>query len=91
LSPRFSQRPTLGEFIAVAKQRFGYALRRTVPIGGSFGKERLKYLFRKKDGKIIDLPFQADHARLSQNSFEALCQNAGIPEEDFRRKEDDEG
>ncbi len=79
----FSQRPTLGEFIRGARSH-GWVIRRLKPLGGQFGKERLKYRLRKNDRKIVDLPLQNEDERLSQTSFEVLCQNTGIPEEDFR-------
>jgi len=72
--------PTLGEFIERAKL-FGFA-KRTISVPGL---GRIRYLKRddKPEPKIVDLPPIHEGQRLSRDAVETLCENTGIPREDF--------
>ncbi len=85
MPPRFSQGPTLGEFIEVAK-RYGWTVVRLSALGDSFGRQRIKYLRRRaRSGRveIVDLLVSNESERLARSTLEALCENSGVPLEDF--------
>ena len=73
--------PTLGEFIAGARV-YGYT--RHVIRLSELGT-RIVYLRRGKGAAVtlIDLPALRDSDRLTRAATERLCEQAGIPREDF--------
>jgi hypothetical protein len=77
---RFSQMPTLGEFIARARQ-LGW-VRTTIRIRGI---GQLTYLKRNREGTspaLVDLPPMRENDRLTRNDLESLCERTGVPRED---------
>lgn len=79
--PRFSQPPTLGEFIAQAK-RYGYTLRFVSPHGGRRGPDVIGYLWRNSD-HFAELPGIRENDRLTRDQLELLCSKLAIPLEDL--------
>jgi hypothetical protein len=55
--------------------------------GGYFGRRRIKDLRRYKGNtlEIVDLVVDREDERLARATPEALCQNSGVPLEDFGR------
>jgi hypothetical protein len=81
VAPAFSQMPTLGEFIARARQ-YGYT-KHTIRIP-ELGM-RLVYLRRVRGAalELVDLPPIRESDRLTRDAIEDLCRRARIPAEDF--------
>lgn len=78
---RFSQPPTLGEFIANAK-KYGFKKRVLSLHGGPRGPDVIVYLWRDPD-HFAELPSVRESERLSRLAVEHLCRQLGIPLEDF--------
>jgi hypothetical protein len=78
---RFSQPPTLGEFIARSK-KYGYRLRSLSPHGSRRGLDVIRYLWRDPD-HFAELPGARQSDRLSRAVLERLCRQLNIPREDF--------
>ncbi len=73
--------PTLGEFIAQARQ-YGFR-RRTVTLGGGRrGADVIVYLWRDPD-HFAELPPLRQSDRLTRDAVETLCRQLGLPGEDF--------
>jgi hypothetical protein len=84
MAARFSQPPTLGEVIKVAK-KYGFRLGTTPGLVGPRGPARIRYLVR---GDIhVDLADLRDGHRLTENSLRYISHRTGIPLEDFGVKE----
>ena len=79
--PRFSQMPTLGEFIAHAK-RYGFTRRLVTLESARLGRGRMTYLWRDAD-HFAELPELRQSDRLTRDVVETLCRQLGIPAEDF--------
>jgi len=81
LSPRFSQMPTLGEFIVRARA-YGYT-KHIIRIPEL--RARLVYLRRDngESAQLVDLPSIRESDRLTRAAVESLCRTTGIPSEDF--------
>jgi hypothetical protein len=77
---RFSQMPTLGEFVHRAKQ-LGFKLR-TIELLSPDGRERMRYLWRNPQS-FAELPNVRDGDRLTRSEVERLCARLDIPREDF--------
>lgn len=82
---RFSQPPTLREFIANAK-RYGFKKRPASLHGGPRGPDVIAYLWRDPD-HFAELPTVRESERLTRLAFEHLCRQLGIPLEDFGLEE----
>lgn len=79
--------PTLGEFLRVATQRYGWKVGSTPGVRGPRGIERIRYLIR--GGDFVDLLNTKDGDRLTRTATESLCRRLGIPPEDFGLSERD--
>ena len=81
MNARFSQMPTLGEFIAHAR-KYGFRKRTVTLEGGPRGRDRIFYLWRDPD-HFAELPGVRQSDRLTRDAVETLCRLLGIPGEDF--------
>lgn len=81
MSPRFSQMPTLGEFVAHART-YGFRKRSLTIDRGSRGRAMIVYLWRDAD-HFAELPGVREIDRLTRDVVETLCRQLGIPGEDF--------
>ena len=81
MTARFSQMPTLGEFIAHART-YGFRRRVLVLEGGPRGSSRIVYLWRDAD-HFAELPNVRYSDRLTRDTVATLCHRLKIPGEDF--------
>ena len=81
MAPRFSQMPTLGEFVAQAK-KYGFKRRLVTLESPRLGRARLIYLWRDA-AHFAELPHLPQGDRLTREVVETLCRQLGIPAEDF--------
>jgi len=81
VTPRFSQMPTLGKFVAHAKQ-YGFRRRRITVESARLGRGRMIYLWRDAD-HFAELPDLRQSDRLTRDVAEARCRQLRIPGEDF--------
>ena len=81
MTARFSQMPTLGEFIAHAK-KYGLRRRLITVESARLGRNRLIYLWRDVD-QFAELPNLRQSDRLTRDVVATLCRQLGIPGEDF--------
>jgi hypothetical protein len=80
LSPRFSQMPTLEEFIEHAHRHYGFTFRKIgVPFRGPRGDARLDYLWRDKPNAYAPLPNEPHDYRLSEDDVRSLCARSTYP------------
>jgi hypothetical protein len=77
---QFSQMPTLGELIKVARN-YGWRLGKTPGVIGPHGEARIRYL--RRGNQFVDLPDLRNGDRLTRIVVERLCRQAGLPPEDF--------
>jgi hypothetical protein len=80
MTARFSQPPTLGEVIQVAK-KYGFRLGTTPGVIGPRGEARIRYLVR--GDTYIDLADLKNNDRLTENSLRYISRRTGIPLEDL--------
>jgi hypothetical protein len=73
--------PTLGEFIAHAKQ-YGFKRRFVALETARLGRGRLVYLWRDA-AHFAELPDLRQSDRLTRDVVGTLCRQLGIPGEDF--------
>ena len=87
--PRFSQMPTLGEFIDRAS-KYGYVLRHVAGVVdiATDQPEIMEYLWRERDRIVLELPKMPKRSRLTRAEVESLCKRCGIPLDDFFGPED---
>ena len=73
--------PTLGEFVAQAKQ-YGFTRRFVTFESARLGRVTMIYLWRDA-GHFAELPGLRQNERLTRDVVETLCRQLGIPGEDF--------
>ena len=72
--------PTMGEFLRIAKAKWGWK-RRAVFVQGPRGRVSIAYAERK--GIAVELPGIKPHERLTPNTVRSLCRRLDMPPEDF--------
>jgi hypothetical protein len=73
--------PTLGEFIVQAR-KYGFRKRSLTLTVGPRGRDRIVYLWRDAE-HFAELPRMRESDRLTRVVVETLCEQLGIPGEDF--------